>query len=765
MQLFIEILKLIGVSLLPGAAGLLIYILNTKINCIKNLNKYVKGIIIGIIFTGTTMIGFYYGMSSINVYKFEVKIQGCFAPLLVSPIIASMIFGWIPGLITGVAGGLWRFFAVDLAVRDYLRIPNSLCILLASLIGILISKILLDKNTTKTPKWTYGVVIGLIIECIHLLLTFSIITFKYNDIDVAHEIINRVDWALFLCTTISLSLAFLWLNLYNKEPVRIFAKHTKLHSSIQKRLTITFAIGLFITLVSSSTTSLLKSYSDAASDLFVAGEDVVNEVHEAVDDYGFTNGQILRSIVSNRRIRTNGFIVIVSAKDQYILDPWDSDLNDQENNVKKDQIIGTPNRFDKAIEAKLYFNNNENDTCDKFLNRTVKFKNKDNVELECQSSDLFKTSIYDYNNDRYVKVLAAIIKTKPVKGINEFYVCSILSLDEATDSVVLSIRMSLYFELLVYSIIYILIYRLIRNKVVDNIDSINNSLHRISSGKLNTKVNVREYDEFTSLSNDINSTVNVLKNYIKDANKRIDDELRYAKTIQMNSIPIVFPTSRFFDLHASMITAKQVGGDFYDFFFIDDNHLFFMIADVSGKGIPAAMFMMRAKTLVNALAQTKELTLDQIIDNVNDELNVDNKSVMFVTAFAGILDVSTGKIEYVNAGHTRPLIKTKSGDVSYLQMKTNTVLGIIPRFKYVLETTYLKPGDQILVYTDGVTEAMSKKKKLYGEERLMNLFKNNSFSDARDSIDALNKELQKYQKGIDQADDITILSLIYKPKK
>jgi len=349
-------------------------------------------------------------------------------------------------------------------------------------------------------------------------------------------------------------------------------------------------------------------------------------------------------------------------------------------------------------------------------------------------------------------------------GDVDFYVLSYLSRTEARLEMGIVVRVTSYLELLVFIGIFGVIYTFIKRVVVSNVLKINKSLDKITGGNLNTRVNVRSNKEFSDLSDDINQTVDTLKHFIEEANKRIDNELQYAKEIQQSSLPIIFPTTKAYDLYATMHTAKQVGGDFYDFFPVDSKHLFILMADVSGKGIPAAMFMMRAKTLVKSLVQTNELTLDHIISGVNDELNKDNKTGMFVTAWFGILDSETGIVEFVNAGHCNPLVG-KPNKFDYLKMSKNCVLGVLPDINYKLERLKLKPNESIILYTDGVTEATSKKKKLFGEERLKNVVNNSNVKTSLQMLEIINKEVDKFQTGAEQADDITMLMLKYKPKK
>ena len=194
-------------------------------------------------------------------------------------------------------------------------------------------------------------------------------------------------------------------------------------------------------------------------------------------------------------------------------------------------------------------------------------------------------------------------------------------------------------EFVVFGMLFIVVYFLIKKLIVDNMVKINRSLAKITSGNLDTVVDVRTNEEFASLSDDINSTVLTLKRYIAEAAARIDKELEFAKAIQHSAIPMVFPpypAHGEFDIYATMDAAKEVGGVFYDFYLVGESKLGFLIADVSGKGIPAAMFMMTAKTLIKGYAESGK-SVDEVFTIANAKLCESNEAGMFVTAWMGIL--------------------------------------------------------------------------------------------------------------------------------
>ena len=351
--------------------------------------------------------------------------------------------------------------------------------------------------------------------------------------------------------------------------------------------------------------------------------------------------------------------------------------------------------------------------------------------------------------------------------VEGYLVIGCLPYKEAVFSRDTSVYIGLFMQVVVFAILFILIYFLIKKIIVNNIRKINSSLAKITSGDLSTVVEVRESEEFSSLSDDINTTVSRLKDYISEAEARIDKELEFAKTIQFSALPSVFPpypTRKEFEIYASMITAKEVGGDFYDFYFVGENKLAFLIADVSGKGIPAAMFMMTSKTMIKSYAESGADVAD-VFTMANQKLCETNDAGMFVTAWMGIIDLTTGIVKYANAGHNPPLVKRKDGSFEYLKSPAGFVLAGMEGVKYKEKEIILEPGDEIYLYTDGVTEATSADTELYGDERLLNVLNAKDYNTSKDVCDAVKCDVDKFVADAPQFDDITMLSFKYKSKE
>ena len=312
-------------------------------------------------------------------------------------------------------------------------------------------------------------------------------------------------------------------------------------------------------------------------------------------------------------------------------------------------------------------------------------------------------------------------------------------------------------------VVFLSVSKLVQTIVIDGIDRINISLGRITAGHLDEKVEEDNSEEFRKLSGGINTTVEALKGAIAAEKTRLNSELEFARAVQISALPQIHDDPRF-EIYASMEAAKEVGGDFYDFFIVDESHLAFLIADVSGKGIPAAMFMMNAKAqLKSNILNNPKKPLDEVIYDVNNSICEGNDACMFVTVFVGVLDLRSGLLTYVNAGHNAPIVRRANGEASWLPVENGFVIGGMDGVSYAQETFQLSPGDGVLLYTDGVTEAMNPQLALYGDDRLITLMDGPIMHSAPSDciLDELKGDVLAFADGAPQSDDITMLFLRY----
>ncbi len=240
----------------------------------------------------------------------------------------------------------------------------------------------------------------------------------------------------------------------------------------------------------------------------------------------------------------------------------------------------------------------------------------------------------------------------------------------------------------------------------------------------------------------------------------LKQELEIAKVIQTSILPKTFPEKKEFEIFAKMIPAKEVGGDLYDFFMLDKYRLAVVLGDVSGKGIAAAMLMAVSKTLIKATAY-KGMPADSVLFEVNNLLADDSPPNMFVTVFYGVLDTRNGSFEYSNGGHNAPFLISSDGNITQLDNIGGLLLGAMKDSEYESNIITLKPGDYLVLYTDGVTEAFNKDDEEYEDERLINSLRNAGKENAGKLVERVIADVQKFSEGVEQSDDITCLVLKY----
>ena len=278
-------------------------------------------------------------------------------------------------------------------------------------------------------------------------------------------------------------------------------------------------------------------------------------------------------------------------------------------------------------------------------------------------------------------------------------------------------------------------------------------------------LNIKNKDEIGRLSSSMQTMENEINEYIHDIRsitaekERVGAELHIATEIQANMLPSIFPAfpdNTEFDIYATMNPAKEVGGDFYDFFFVDDKHLALVMADVSGKGVPAALFMVVAKTLMKNRAQAGGSPA-QVLADVNAMLCENNRTMLFVTVWIAIIDVTTGKGIAANAGHEDPVIRRANGDFELVKYRHSPAVAVMDSVKFREHEFELFPGDRLFVYTDGVPEATNLENELYGSERMLAALNANKDLNLQSLLTALRKNINNFVGDAPQFDDITML--------
>ncbi|MCL1992723.1 MAG: SpoIIE family protein phosphatase [Spirochaetes bacterium] len=310
--------------------------------------------------------------------------------------------------------------------------------------------------------------------------------------------------------------------------------------------------------------------------------------------------------------------------------------------------------------------------------------------------------------------------------------------------------------------------------IADPIHALNAGVRDVRSGNFDRVVSVETGDELEDLASSFNIMTDRLREQVSKISidtiekERISGELDVAARIQTSMLPRKFTPfagkKNDFDLFAAVYPAKEVGGDFYDFFYIDEDHFAMLIADVSGQGVPAAIFMAIAKTLIkNNLKNAAEPNIS--MQNINQQLCKINSETMFVTVWLGVLELSTGRLKFINAGHNPPLIKRGSSCFELLQTPPDTVLAALDGTAYQCREVTLQDGDAIFLYTDGITEAIDSQGNFFGINRLLAFMNANANLPPKELLPAVRAGIEHFSCGAAQFDDITMLALRYDREK
>jgi sigma-B regulation protein RsbU (phosphoserine phosphatase) len=317
------------------------------------------------------------------------------------------------------------------------------------------------------------------------------------------------------------------------------------------------------------------------------------------------------------------------------------------------------------------------------------------------------------------------------------------------------------------SILLIITMVMISRRITQPLKEVTALTQEISLGNFEKKIELpRTKDEIYYLASSVNRMQDSIKHYINDLKEatikeeRVESELNIAKSIQMSMLPKALEENPYISIAATLKPAKAVGGDFYDYFYIDEDQLCFVIADVSGKGVPAAMFMSVTMSYIRAYS-SKQLP-SKIVKRVNNTIAKNNDANMFVTLFLGILDVKSGKFTYVNAGHTSPCIIDATGSVEELSSSNNPVVGAFEGLEYHDHTCTLRKEEKLFLYTDGVTEAFSESDEQFGEQKLKDILSQQNNTSADSCIDTVQNAITEFAGACEQSDDITILILAKK---
>lgn len=788
-------------ALLPAIMSVLIYFLEKKTSFGK-LNYKVKQLIIGIVFGAIAILGTEWG---IPINGAQVNCRDA------AVLTAGLVFGGPAGIIAGLIGGIERWFAIYWGVGEFTRAACTISTILAGFYAYAMRKFMFEN---KKPGWLLSFAIGVVMEVFHLTMVFVT---NMNDPDGAFNVVKSCSVPLIVANGASVLLSAITISLLIRESSSK-AKGSNIAQTIQRWLLVTVVLAFVVStlFLYQLQTKIAEKQTEAM--LTQAITEISQDITDASDEKLINITKLVANGISHTPLKElaqnfdvceiniidkNGIITDSTEKDYIGFNMIQENKNAQSteffNNLKNSKT-GTYAQKLKAIskdsekERKYagiktdsgyiqvgYDKANYHKDIDGLIPAMAKnrhigtYENGSIIILNQQfdvisASEKFELTNVSKDVERTEKLKENVVFKTTVNGKESYckyiksegyYIASILPVEDSNQSRNTIMLVNTFMEILIFAVLFVFVYLVIKKVVVNKIALINRSLSKIASGNLEETINVRSNTEFASLSDDINSTVDTLKQYIDEASARIDKELEFAKSIQKSALPGIFPAfpnKTEFDIFASMTPAKEVGGDFYDFYFVGENTLAFLIADVSGKGIPAAMFMMTAKALIKNLAETG-IPVEEVFTRANEELCKMNDTGMFVTAWLGEIDLKTGMLSFVNAGHNPPLIKQGKNGFEYLKARSGLVLAGMDGIKYRRKEIQILPGDKIYLYTDGVTEATNSNTELFGEERLLETINNSQATDCNALCKEIKSKVDDFVGDAEQFDDITMLSL------
>ena len=790
--------RLITASLLPVLVAVGFYQAEKKSRFRQLANGW-KQILVGVAF----------GVVAILATEFGIPVDGAILNVRnAAPLTAGLIFGWPAGLISGFVGGVERWFS---NAGDYTRLACSIGTIVAGIFGAGVRKFMMDN---KKASWFYGLAVGVTAEVLHMLLVFLT---NASDIQRAFTVVQICAVPMIAANSLSVMLSILAITALVKrggQHEHSGGRKENIAQTFQRWLLVCVVLAFGVTIVFTQAFQSRIAYATVDYTLRANMEDVRNDIRDVSNrnlmditkeiaealPKNVTQETLLQlakqhGVTEINVIDGNGIITVSTNSEHKGFDMASGEqsaefmvlLDGTDELVQNYRPISLDSGIYRkyagvALEKGFLQVGYDSAAFYEQIHEQVKYAaenrhiGQDGFIIICDENGII-VSDREGHQGEHISIFgdASGLNVQPGERVSGeiygnpsflmytetegYYIIAVMSQAEALFSRSASVYMLAFMETLVFAALFANIFVLIKKLVVRNIRKINDSLAQITKGDLNVTVDVRDNEEFASLSDDINSTVATLKNYIDEAAARFDKDLEIAKKIQHSALPSVFPpypNRKDFSIFASMFAAKEVGGDFYDFYLLDETHLAFVVADVSGKGIPGAMFMMTSKTLIKGHAESG-LSVNDVFTQVNAQLCENNEAGMFVTAWMGILDLETGLIRYANAGHNPPVVRHKDGSYEYLKGRANFVLAGMEGVRYKEQQLQLQQGDEIYLYTDGVTEAHNIHNQLFGEERLLVSLNQTNGMTVDEICAKVKADVDAFQGEAEQFDDITMM--------
>ncbi len=805
------VIQLAVATALPPLVSAALVVIDGKY-CFSKKDYWLWQLVVGVVFGCVAIFGTEYGIHTIDA---TMNVRDA------APLVAGLVFGGPAGIIAGIIGGVERWFAAYWGRGMFTRLACSLATVLSGMYAADVRRsILVDDK----PNVSVGVAAGFVDEVLHLALVLltNMDSPQYAFVIVkacALPMILCVGISTGLSTWISSYLRGARMS-HNREDVRVT---WRIQNGVLRSVLVAFALTTVFGLVfhtqmaEDSTRSLLaNTLSDVQSDISDAAQNKMKEtVSAAVTAIPSVNDATAENLGNAQKYLGLSEVFVLNEDNLIIASSYDGSVG---RDISKDKILSSMvDRLSRSWQADEIVTGRSADLFDRSRQYGVS-RIEGGYLVTSYGAEAFREQLYDDvkrstynrrigesgflitadNSDSLVTNLTGSSSSQSARiasqqqllksvlqeqmgtlvetdfmdepcyamggEVEGYRVVAVFPLGEAMLARDESVIIGSFTQILVYAMLYVSIFYLMDRDVVSCLQRVVLRLGQITDGDLDQVIDERSSLEFTQLSDGINMTVDALKLHIAEEAARIDQDLEYARAIQTSALPSIFPpypNRHELDIYASMVPAKLVGGDFYDFFLLDNAHLAFLVADVSGKSVPGAMFMMRAKTLVRTIAD-QGFAPDEVFNHTNTALCEGNASSMFVTAWLGFLDLATGHIQAVNAGHNPPYVLRKNGACTKLNLGHNLILGCSEKASYDLLEFDLEPGDALFLYTDGVVEAYDEEGDSFGETRLRKcLAESAPEASAQQICMDLSEHLDAFVGDESQYDDITMLAVRY----
>ena len=797
-------------TLLPVIACIVLTLLRQRTNVAKVSEKSWQ-VIVGVVFG---LIAIYGTEAGITVDGATMNVRDA------APLAAGLFFGGPAGIIAGLIGGIERWFAVMWGAGQFTQLACTLGTIFAGFYAAALRKYVFNYHI---PNLSFAFATGIVTEVLHLLLVFVT---NMSQPTQAFAAVQACVLPMTFCVGLSTMLSSLALHLLHHKHLLTPPGERNVVRILHTRMLMAIVVAFIITVGFTSIVQTSRSLADTTELLKLSIEDVEEDIIDASDANLLELTQLAATAMPNAANATSeectrlaaeldvaeinvvngdGIIVASSEPDFIGFDMGSGEQSEaflvllprrgQTQFVQAYQPIA----YDASImrkyagvavvggfvqvgyDAKNFVDDLSTQVEASIKNRHVGQKGEFAVidgtgQVISTHGDITAETDAQLAADAEKAGAGELFTTKFAgeecfalyEEVEGYRIIALLPSSEANASRDSSLLIVALMEVLVFAALFLVIHAVTKLVVVRGIRRMTVQLNEITNGDLDVEIDVRDATEFVSLSNDINLTVGALKTSLAT----VQADLDMAAEIQANVLPTitrVISARNEFELFSSMEPAKEVGGDFYDFFMIDDDHLALVVADVSGKGVPAALFMMLSKTVIKMEALSNHDPA-AVLQRANADLSEKNDDDMFTTAWLGVLEISTGKLTYADAGHeklayyhdgTWELPPKPNGAVALAAIPHEAFDKVPDKYRFRNHTMQLQPGDAIFQYSDGVTEATDANEELFGEERLIDALNGSPSTSPGKVLRFVRKQIAEFVKDAPQFDDITMLGLRY----